>query len=157
MSSHLDPAPIRAEITDKGVVKIGADWVRWFGFLRDAVNGRMALGSAELTAQDAAITATAVATPTLAAGLYRVAYAVRVTQAATTSSTVTVTVEWTDGGIAMSQSGAAVTGNTTATQQNGTLLVRIDAGTTIRYSTAYSSVGATSMQYALDVVAEKVA
>jgi hypothetical protein len=109
-----------------------------------------------LTAQGAAITTTAIPTPVLPQGLYRATYSLRVTRAASSSSSATVTLGWTDGGVACSQAFAAVTGNTTATVQTGTFLVRSDADEDITYAVAYASVGATTMQFSLDVVLEAV-
>lgn len=110
-----------------------------------------------LEAQSAAIGNTAIPTDSLASGLYRVSYSARVTQAATTSSSLTVTITWTAGGITQSQSGAAMTGNTTATFQSGTYLIDIDAASPVSYSTSYASNAAAEMEYTLSVVLEEIA
>ena len=89
------------------------------------------------------------------AGVFRVSWFLRITQAATTSSSVAVTVAFTDG-VSLTVSGAAVTGNTTSTFQQQSVVVRCDANSSLSYSTTYSSVGATPMQYALSVVVERV-
>lgn len=81
----------------------------------------------------------------VSAGVYRLSYYTRITRAATTSSSVTVTISWTDGGVACSKSFTAVTGNTTATTGSETYLVRADGGTNISYAVTYASVGGTSM------------
>jgi hypothetical protein len=57
----------------------------------------------------------------------------------------------------MQETGAALTGNTTATHESGTLMVRLDANTTIRYAVTYASVGATTAQYRFDAFAQEVA
>ena len=114
------------------------------------------LGSTALTNQSASISATPVPVPSLTAGLYRVSYYARITTAATTSSSLTVTIAWTDGTIAMTQAGAALTGNTTATQQNGTFFIQDDANASITYATTYASNGAGEMKYSLYVVVESV-
>ena len=114
------------------------------------------LGSVSLTGQGAAISATPVPMPDLTAGLYRVSYYARITTAAVTSSSLTITIGWTDGAITMSQAGAAITGNTTATQQNGTFFFRNDANASITYTTTYASNGAGEMKYSLYVVVEAV-
>jgi len=49
-----------------------------------------------------------------------------------------------------------MTGNTTATVGSLTFLVRVDKATAITYATTYVSVGATAMQYRLDVLCEQV-
>lgn len=106
--------------------------------------------------QAAAIPATPVPLGDLAPGLYEVRYYARITQAATTSSSLTVTISWTDGGIACSLAGAALTANSVSTVQTNTYLVRIDQATPVSYAAAYASVGAVPMQYALDVVISQV-
>lgn len=109
-----------------------------------------------LTAQGASVAATDMTDGTFSAGFYRVSYYARITQAATTSSSLTVTIDWTEGGVSPSFSGAAMTGNTVTTVQSETQMLYIDALSPIRYSTAYASVGGTPMQYSLRLVLEFV-
>jgi hypothetical protein len=137
---------------------ISEDWSNWLRNLMarvDTTPQRQAKAT-RLQTQGAAIATTALALGTLQAGLYRVSYRTRVTRAATTSSSLTVTLSWTDAGIPCSQSGVAMAGNTLGTQQNGTLLIRIDPSTGISFATAYATVGATPMQYELEIVVEAV-
>lgn len=157
--------PLSAAPTRNAVVNLTGEqpgflsflWEKWVRALLARVNQTpQLLGVLSKTLQSAALGATAIPTPTLAPGLYRVSYSARVTRPATTSSSLTVTVGWTDGTVACSESSAAITGNTTGTQVNRTMLVRIDSATTITAATAYSSVGATTMQYRLDVTVELV-
>ncbi len=104
------------------------------------------------SAQGAAIAATDLG-PALPEGLYAVKWYGRVTQAASSSSSLQVTVTWTDGGVAQSVSGASLTGNTTSTAESVSLpLFHADAGAQVKYAAAYSSSGATSMQFGLTVV-----
>jgi hypothetical protein len=110
-----------------------------------------------LTGQTASLSATAFVPATaITAAVYRVSYAIRVTTAATSSSSLTVTAGWTAGAVAQSSSGAALTGNTTATQQSGSFLVKADGGTAITYAVTYASTGATAMAYELDVILEQM-
>ena len=108
----------------------------------------------ELTDQSASIGLTAIPTNTLSAGVYRVSYYVRVTQAAGTSSSIIVTLSWTDGGVSCGMSSAALTGNLTSTVGTGTAVTEIDASSPISYSTTYASVGAPVMKYKLTVILE---
>lgn len=112
------------------------------------------ISSASLTDQGASIAGTDISNGGQPAGLYKIFYHARITQAATTSSSLTVTLSWTDGGVAQSQSFAAITGNTTATMQSNFLMIHTDTGTPIQYATTYASVGGTPMQYRFDVVLE---
>ena len=89
-------------------------------------------------------------------GVYRLSMAARISRAATTSSSLTVTFGWT-ATVACTTSSAAITGNTTATTGSLTYLVRVDEATAITYATTYASAGAVTMQYTLDVLCEQVA
>ena len=113
-------------------------------------------GSAEAHLQNASIAATDLTDGTFGAGLYRLTYYARVTKAAGVSSSLQVTFAWTDHAIAQTSSGAAMTGNTTTTQQSGTVLVYSNAASPISYSTTYASNGAGEMEYSLYVVIERV-
>ncbi len=153
----LAEVPFRVSLVDGANQFLARFWLRYFQSIVDVVNNaarKLVLTS--LTAQTASIGATALDTGSLDPGVYRTSYTARVTTAATTSSSLTVTLGWTDGGVAQSQSGAAMTGNTTATAQNGTVLMHIDEATNITYATTYASSGATAMQYSLYVLAEQI-
>lgn len=114
-------------------------------------------GTASVSGQTAAIATTAISTQSLSAGLYRVSYSLRISQAAGTSSSATLTLSWTNGAsVSCSQSFAAVTGNTTSTQQNGVVVIDIAAASSVSYAVAYASVGVPSMSYALDVRLEQL-
>ena len=136
---------------------IRREWGRYQQSVVDVVNlSARRLATVTKTAQTASLTATALDTGTLNPGVYRVGYTARITTAASTSSSLTVTLAWTDGSVGQSQSGAAMTGNSTTTQQNDTWLVHIDKATTITYATTYASSGGTAMQYSLYVIAEEI-
>lgn len=106
-----------------------------------------------LTAQGASISATPVPMPTLTTGRYLVYAYARITRAGSVSSSLTVTIGWTDGTVACVRASAALTTNTTAaTVVFPPLPLRIDANASITYATTYADGGgATSMQYSLDV------
>ena len=153
--AKLPPFPLRNVVTEPTRF-LSSLWRDWFTALRDAIHLAVArAASTSVTAQSAAISSTTAHAVT-ETGLYRVSYRARITTAATVSSSLTVTVGWTDTGVACSQAGAAMTGNTTTTQQSGQVVVYADAATAITYSTAYVTSGATSMAYALAVVVEQL-
>jgi len=136
---------------------VGDVWVEWFTQLTDDVDSTSArIGGVSLTSQAASIGATDLSGGTISGGLYRLTYYARITQAASTSSSLTVSFGWTDGSVSPTYSGAAITGNTTTTIQSGSIMVKVDANSPITYSTTYASVGATPMQYKLEVVLEQV-
>ena len=95
--------------------------------------------------------------PTTTAGLYRITWYARITRAATVSSSLTLTLGWTDNTVALTSAQTAITGNTTSTFQSGTLTVNADRLTNLTYAAAYASVGATSMQYSLQIAVEGLA
>lgn len=111
-----------------------------------------------VTGSAVSIGATPLHAAAFGAGYYRVSYYARITQAASVSSSLTVTIGWIDGGVPQTLSGAAITGNTPTTVQSGSAgLIHADSGLGITFSTTYVSVGGTPMQYALNVIAEQVA
>ena len=162
MAREIDP-------TSGGDLQTGlvsSTWFEYFLRMQDRVQtGSYAVGGLfdTLTDQTAAIAATSltISTPTglttkLSKGLYRVSTYARITQAASTSSSLTVTLGWTDGTVACTSSGSAVTGNTTATTGSQSVVIRSDADGSVTYATAYSSSGGTAMQYRLDIVLEQL-
>jgi hypothetical protein len=123
-------------------------WQVWLRGVTDALNAAPQVQTSVTgTPTGASIGTTTLLADTGSAGVFRVSWFLRITRAATTSSSVAVTVGFTDG---------AVTGNTTTTIQQQSVIVRCDAASALTYSTTYSSAGATSMQYALSVVVERV-
>lgn len=152
----LEPFPRdNALVTRDG--KMAAPWQDWFdlALLLRVQETAPAQQSLRLTAQDASIGTTALLT--IAGGLYRVNYYVRVTRAATTSSSIELSLIGTDGAVVVTQTTPAVTGNTTASVGAGTAIVQCDAGTPLSYATTYGSVGATTMQYAIQLIVEALA
>lgn len=109
------------------------------------------LVSVTLENQSASIGSTSFALGTLSAGMYIVYYYAAITTAATTSSSLTVTFGWTDEAVAKTYSGAAITGNTNATIQQGAIVLAVDGSSPVTYATTYASVGATAMVYKLDM------
>ena len=105
-----------------------------------------------LTTQAAAISATNLYTATI--GMYRVCYDVQVTRAATTSSSVGVTIGWNNGS-AQTKSSTAVATNV-LNAEDGNCYVVNSTTANITYAATYASSGGTSMQFALRVTAEQL-
>lgn len=157
MATTTAPFPYNDPITRPGDQRLSMPWVNWFTTLQQDVSQAPArLKTVSLAGQTAAIGATSVPLGALSAGLYRVSYLARITTAASTASSLTVTLGFTNGGSTCTLSGVPMTANTTTTVQSDTVLVSIDTSTPLTYSTAYSSTGATVMAYSLWLVAEKV-
>lgn len=152
-------APERLKDLIKHLRMMLADsWIKFFtaqGDLITASPSRIAL--TELEAQNTSLSATPLEIGSVASGLYRITYYARITTPAVTSSSLTVTFSWTDGGVSPSVSGAAMTGNLTTTVQSGTQTVQIDDGTPITFATTYASNGAGQMQYSLRIAVERLA
>lgn len=108
--------------------------------------------------QQATIVATDLASTSLAEGLYEIRPYARIVQAATTSSSLTLAIGWTENGVLQSKSFAALTGNTTTTVLTDPLItVHSDEGTPITYTWTYASVGGVPMKYRFDLVLARVA
>lgn len=134
------------------------------------------VATVDLTAQGAAIGATTIyAVPASGAGRYRITFIATVTRAATTSSTLGGTagyqVIYTDNDDSVVKTTAAAgapaagtnqaysqtnQGNSTASTITGVILVNAKASTNIQHSIGYTSAGATSMQYNLHVIVERM-
>jgi hypothetical protein len=128
----------------------------WLLSMADRINGSPSIiATTSLTVQSASIAPTSFGILQVQPGVYRLSMAARVTRAATTSSSLTVTFGWTST-VACTTSSAAITGNSTSTTGSLTYLVRVDEATAITYATTYVSVGAVTMQYQLDVLCEQV-
>lgn len=123
------------------------------------------IASVDLTAQAANIAATTIFTPT-ANGIYKILAYIIVTQAATTSSNLpNIGIVYTDQDNNTSQSINTInlaggTANNLTTLAQGVLVISAKSGVAIQYQTgntsAYASVGATPMQYALHIRLQQV-
>lgn len=153
--AELPPVPMRSKVVDRTTEWFTRDIVNFLNALRGVLaTVAQVIRSVAVRDQDASIPTTDLSAGVLPSGLARVTYALQITQAATVSSSAQVTLGWTTSTVSASQTFAAVTGNTTATQQSGTITVLSDAGTPITYAVAYVSVGATPMVYSFDVRVE---
>lgn len=147
--------PVREPLTDdNGLIQRA-----WRLFLRNQNDtlsyASVNAGSVSKTVQQASISATPVPM-TVSAGFYRVSVYARRTQAATTSSSLQVDIGFTESGTSLTVTTGADATNTTTKVVTGSWVLRVDQTTTITYATTYASVGATPMQYRLDVVVEQV-
>lgn len=117
-------------------------------------------GNVDVTLQSLATGGTLYAVPSAGSGMYRISWSAKVTRAGTTSSlggTNGFQITYTDADdsvSATSQPSVTSTGNTTATQISGVVVVNAKASTNISYTFGYSSTGGTSMQYSLHIKIE---
>lgn len=151
---QIAPPPFQTPMVEQGgkISKWWADWILLT--LLERVQAQSPVStSVNLTAQNASIATTSLVA-SANAGVYRVSYYLRVTTAAGVSSSIQVIFTSTDGTVTITQSNAAATGNTTATVQSGSFILRADAASPISYETIYGSVPAAAMEYSLDIYLE---
>ena len=149
----VEPAVVESRITGR-VTHVMRYWLL---SLVDRLNRTpQTLDTVQASTQAASISATNFAILSVSPGVYRLSMGARISQAATTSSSLIVTFGWVSGGVACTTSSTAMTGNTTATVGSLTVLVRVDEATAITYATTHVSVGGTTMQYSLDVSCEQI-
>jgi hypothetical protein len=131
-------------------------WITW---LQDSLTLRVqqsgyVLKTVRLVNQSASIGATAVPIGSVTAGQYRVSYYARVTTPDGVASSLTVTLRWTEGSVALALSGSAMVGDTTTTVQSGMMLLEVDADSALAYATTYVSNTPGAMKYRLTVKVE---
>lgn len=145
--------------TGKPVWNVTKPWSFFFRDLRtqlDSAPQQSTPTPISETDQDDAIGTTTIVTPDHD-GIYSFEYYAAVVTAATTSSSLTVVLGFTDSGVAKTKTFTAITGNTTTTTGSERYMFRGDGGSPITYSTTYASNGANEMIYDIDIVVSSVA
>ena len=160
MASTLAPTP--EQVVERPVVqqsitgRVTLAMRYWLLALADRLNRTPEIvQTVSLTGQTASLSTTTISVLSLAPGVYRLTAAARITTAATTSSSLTLTFGWTQT-VACTASSTAVTGNTTATTVSFSVVARADQATALTYATTYVSSGGTAMVYRLDVAVEQL-
>lgn len=150
----LAPPPLRSRLVDQAGL-MTREFNTWLRGLTSAINTAATNATAPIALTGLSTSlAVSILLPAAPAGVYRVSYAVRVRQAATVSSSVSVTLQWTSGGVGQTFTSPALTGNTPTASQSGSLLTPVDGGSLISYATTYASTGATPMTYDLTLAVE---
>jgi len=154
----LDPPPTIAPAVVPQTGSFTADWTRWLLALFGTVSAQpTVLGTrVNLTKQGASIPSTAFPVPALIGGLVRVSWYLRITKVATTSSSVNVTIGYTESSLALSISSTPVTGNSLTSVQSGSALLMTDQASALTYQTTYVSNAAGEMQYRFAACVEQV-
>ena len=96
--------------------------------------------------QTAALATTTIRT-TLIQADYEVSYYIRKTAADGVSSSLTVTLSWTENGVAQTRAFAALTTDTTAANQSAVIPILADATTDITIAISYASNTPNAMTY----------
>lgn len=130
-------------------VFITPPWIQWLTTLGTQVsNGATRIQGVTIPSGAGSIAPTDMTGGGASSGLFEIKYYLHVVVPAGVSSSLQITFNWTDRGVAMTATGAAMTGNTTTTYQSGELsLFHADAATPITYSLTYASAGVPAMQY----------
>jgi len=151
---NSEPIPVHDEFTDAAgfLTEVAAKWLQ--GISDNVQSSPSSISPQSLTGQTASIGVTPIPLGSINQGLYRLTYYFRITSPGTTSS-LSVTFGWTDGGVACTKTSTAVMGNTTSTTDSNTYMIRSDAGLPITYSTTYASTGP-AMAHSLYIVVERV-
>lgn len=160
----LDPPPPQSPIVDRPPQPPNWDWTRWFLALWSAVRAQpleIGLSSTgappvNLTGQTAAIATTPIPLPTINGGAYRVTWYTRKTVADGFSSSLTITIGWTESGIAQTRVGAALATDTVLAIQSESVMFLNDQSTAITYAVAYASNTPNKMTYRLSVLVEEL-
>lgn len=131
-------------------------WSDWFnGIVQRAQTASYAVASTTLTVQNASIGVTALV-PSAAQGRYRVTVHARVTTVDGVASSLIPVISYTNGGVACTQSGAALTSNNTGLPASWTFAVIADASTPISFATTYASTTPGQMKYTIDFLTEQL-
>lgn len=152
----IEPPPISTPLVlQSGLMQ--RNWIDWLllALLKRLQGIAYVRQYVSLTNQHAAIGATALI-PSASAGYYRISWRVRISTVDGIASSVTVTINSTEGGNAIAQSGAAVNGDTLQTVQSGEVYVTADPNSLISYATAYASNTPAAMGYAVQFSVEQV-
>lgn len=160
MSTTLAPPPLRTTLADvdeypQRTYFLSRPWVEWLNALVNFIKASAIVGSVTgSTPMAGALPLTTIPLQTDFSGLARVTWYLRITQAASANSSVSVTIQYTDGGVVRTLTGAALTTNVVTAFQSITTFVRCDPGTPVQYATSYSSQGSRPMLYTLDLIVE---
>lgn len=156
--SNPVPAPLQTPIVESPKTGlISRIWNQYFLALTTRLNKTAAMAlTTTLANQTATIPLTALTLGSVSAGLYRVTTHLRITSPAGVSNSVQLSIGYTDGGVAQSQTGTAVTALSATALEGKTFVLHCDAASAISYSVAYASVPANTMVYRLDLAVEAV-
>lgn len=154
MAELLAPIPLETPIVTRDGVITEFFRRRWQELIDRSVR-TPTLAAAALQAQNAAIATTAVFT-TVTPALYRVSWYLRKTTADGVSSSVQITIGWTESGLPFTEVGAALAVDAVDARQSGSVVVRADAFADLTYAIAYASNTPGAMVYRLDVTVEQL-
>ena len=124
--------------------------------LRDSMTRTPTEARISGSAQTATLAATTIRT-TIMQAVYEVGYYIRKTTADGVSSSLTVTLAWTENGVAQARVFAALTTDTTAANQSDVIPILADQATAITIAIAYASNTPGQMVYRYEAVVKRLA
>lgn len=156
MSQSLDGPPYKSDVTEKPGLLSG-DWTRWLQlFWARVASSIQQVGTPKsLTGQSASIATTTAFTVTQTA-LYRFSWYMRITTVDAVNSSAQLAVTWREGGVTLTKTFTALTGNTTTTYDGAVWPFVADSGTLIAYAVTYASNTPAQMRYRLALVVEQI-
>lgn len=156
MSEVSAPPPEGSRVIDDRAL-ITRDWLDWYIDILGRIDGAIRkLNTISLDDQAASIGSTSLPSASVDAGLYRVTYYIRVTQAASVSSSIAITLNWQDNTINCSITSPALTGNVVTAVMTDSALLQVDRAAALTFATTYGTVGAIPMKYKVRILLEKV-
>lgn len=164
MPLRLESPPMKEDVLDKQRregSRFTPNWERWWQRLVDAVSQRpQIIASASATGQITAIGATVMqTTEALPNGLYRVSGYVFPTKGVVHAAYADIVITWTSKGITFTKTLTGLEVATTVPSgDSGFVLIRVDQGSLVYWSTTYAT-GAFPAQrftYDVDVVMERL-
>ena len=138
-----------------GLSKDFGNWLQT-SIVAGVANAPSLYPAVSLTNQSASIGVTPIPLPSLATGLFRITWYLRKTTADGVSSSIQLTISWTESSQALSISGAALATDAVTAVQSNSIMVLTDAASPISYSTTYASNTPATMKYRLTVLVEAV-
>lgn len=156
----IDPIPINEPLTsDNPNSYMNGYWYRWLSKLVGlSANSATILGSTvSLTNQHASIGLTGIPLPTLANGLYRVTYYARLTTNDGVSSSLAVTIGYTDKAVTCTIAPrVTLTADAVTAGLTDSVMVRIDQSSQLSYKTTYASNTPNKAIYDLVIIVEQI-
>lgn len=162
MALAITSPPIQSPLVEPPAMGKTPTWLAtrvWLDWLNSLVSraqvAAYVVASATLAAQNASIGVTALV-PSAAQGRYRITVHARVTTVDGVASSLIPVISYTNGGVACTQSGAALTSNNTGLPASWTFAVIADASTPVSFATTYASTTPGQMVYTIDFLTEQL-
>ena len=147
--------PFREDMTVMAGTTVSQPWQIWFRNLFTTTQAQPTnLATVTQGSQSASVSTTPFQTGSLSGGLYRVNVFAHITTPGSISSSLIITISFTNDGLACSISTPALTTNTSTSVVSQSIPIEIDAGTPVSWSTTYASNSSGSMLYTVAVMLE---